>query len=147
MCTYLTTERVALNCVHTSPEAAIRASGNLLVATGAADPAYVAAMVNAYKTLGPYIAIAPRIAMPHARPSQGGLRDAVSVIRLKNPIPFGHPSHDPIELVIGLVGGNDGEHLNILRYVANTVKSPASRAALKDAKTAGEVIQIFNYSN
>ena len=47
---------------------AIRAAGRLLIQDRAAEPRFVEAMIQVAKDLGPYIVVAPGIALPHARP-------------------------------------------------------------------------------
>jgi PTS system ascorbate-specific IIA component len=51
--------------------AAVRLAGDALVASGATTPAYTDEMVATVEQLGPYIVIAPGIALAHSRPSPG----------------------------------------------------------------------------
>ena len=48
--------------------AAIRAAGELLVATGTATPEYTEAMIDNVRQNGPYIVVAPGFALAHTRP-------------------------------------------------------------------------------
>src|SRR5664279_1589635 len=57
---------VSLGDEYRTPDNAIRAAGQLLINDGLAEPRYVEAMVEAFRDLGPYIVLAPGIAMPHA---------------------------------------------------------------------------------
>ncbi|MSV76880.1 MAG: PTS sugar transporter subunit IIA, partial [Actinobacteria bacterium] len=80
---------------------AIIASGQLLVASGRVTPEYVEQMLAAVEEFGPYIVIAPGIALAHARPSEAVLSSGLSLAVLANPVEFG--SHnDPVRLVFGL---------------------------------------------
>lgn len=46
-----------------------------LLEAGVIEPAYVKAIVEQHRRLGPYYVLAPGLAMPHARPEEGkGLR-------------------------------------------------------------------------
>ena len=47
---------------------AIRASGDLLVGTGAIGTSYVDAMIRTVEEHGPYIVITPGFALAHSRP-------------------------------------------------------------------------------
>lgn len=67
----ITLEQIELDVEVESPVDAIRAAGNLLVKTESASSDYVDAMVASYEKLGPYIVLAPHIAIPHARPEHG----------------------------------------------------------------------------
>src|SRR5699024_11632067 len=52
----------------------IRLSGDLLVKAGLATETYTEAMIEGYKKVGPYIVIAPGIAIPHSRPENGAIK-------------------------------------------------------------------------
>ena len=74
-------------------EDAIRKSGELLVNVGAVDDRYVKGMIQMIYDNGgveeSYIAISENAIMPHADPDQGAIRDAMSFVRLDQPIAFG----------------------------------------------------------
>ena len=53
----------------TTPEEVIHFSGQLLVNSGKVKETYIEKMEEAFHDLGPYMVMAPGIAMPHARPS------------------------------------------------------------------------------
>ena len=53
----------------TTPEEVIHFSGQLLVNSGKVKETYIVKMEEAFHDLGPYMVMAPGIAMPHARPS------------------------------------------------------------------------------
>ena len=52
-------------------EEVIRHGGQLMVDAGFTDPSYTEAMVEVVREMGPYIVLAPGLAMPHARPEHG----------------------------------------------------------------------------
>jgi mannitol/fructose-specific phosphotransferase system IIA component (Ntr-type) len=94
----LTKETIKLNVEAKDWEEAVRIGGELLEKSGAIEPRYIDAMINTVKEIGPYIVIAPGIAMPHARPEAGAKKIGMSLITLKNPVNFGlcaidHSSH------------------------------------------------------
>ena len=62
--------------------AAVRLAGDALVASGATTPAYTDEMVATVEQLGPYIVIAPGIALAHSRPSPAVLRAGISLVTL-----------------------------------------------------------------
>lgn len=71
-------------------------------------------MKEAVKTLGPYIVIAPGIAMPHARPEMGAKKIGMSLITLTQPVNFGHPENDPVKIVVCLCSTDSITHLKAL---------------------------------
>ena len=78
-------------------DAAVRRTGELLAAGGSVDPAYTDEMLAALEQYGPYIVIAPGVALAHARPSPAVRGVAFSILTLDPPVPFGHPENDPAD--------------------------------------------------
>ena len=124
-------------------EHAIRISGSLLVRAGCATPAYVDAMVAAYRELGPYIVLAPQIAMPHARPENGALKEGIAVVRLAEPMTFGHPDNDPVRVVIPLVGVDADAHITVLRKLSTVLMDRDAVHTILHADDATEVVSVF----
>ena len=68
---WISKDKVALRLKVDRWEDAVRAAGRMLLDCGAVEERYIEAMVETAKDLGPYIVIAPGIAIPHARPEDG----------------------------------------------------------------------------
>jgi len=127
---------------------AVRAAGAALVATGATTDAYTDEMITAVETLGPYIVIAPGIALAHSRPSPAVLRAGMSLVTLAKPVPFGHRSNDPVSLVIGLAAPDDEGHVQALATLASFLVDEARREALMSAATPGVIrLLIADYES
>lgn len=124
-------------------EHAIRLAGRLLVDGGLATEKYVEAMVTAYRELGPYIVLAPKIAMPHARPEHGALSEGIAVLRLASPLRFGHPENDPVSVVIPLVGVDADAHIAVLRKLSTVLIDPAAVATILESEDPAEIISLF----
>ncbi|OWR32640.1 PTS sugar transporter subunit IIA [Saccharibacillus sp. O23] len=133
---------VALDIEPDSAEDAIRAAGKLLVGRQAAGGEYVEAMVAAYREKGPYIVIAPGIALPHAKAESEETKAAVSFARLKRPIVFGHADNDPVDLVFALASSSGSEHIALLKRLTMLLNDPGSAEALRTAKTAEDVEKL-----
>ena len=123
--------------------AAVQAAGDALAASGAAEPGYAQDMIATVETLGPYIVIAPGIALAHARPSPLVHHTGFSWVRLAQPVRFGHPENDPVELVIGLAALDDTAHIKGLAVLANLLDDDNRRAALMAATDAGALNQLM----
>lgn len=109
---------VKLDAEAQTAEEAIRIAGELLLSEGKIENSYIDAMVRAYKEVGPYIVIAPMIAVPHARPENGVKEKCVSIVRLKEPVAFGHPENDPVTIVCAIGGTDDVGHIEVLQSLA-----------------------------
>ncbi|SUG04629.1 PTS family enzyme IIA, mannitol-specific, cryptic [Salmonella enterica subsp. enterica serovar Pullorum] len=53
---------------------ALEICGKPLLDAGVIAPEYITAIVQQHQKLGPYYVLAPGLAMPHARPEEGGER-------------------------------------------------------------------------
>jgi PTS system ascorbate-specific IIA component len=122
---------------------AVRAAGRGLVAAGATTDAYTDEMIVTVETLGPYIVIAPGIALAHSRPSPAVRRAGLSLVTLDPPIPFGHRTNDPVRLVIGLAAPDDEGHVNALATLAEFLADDERRSALLSAGDARTVRSLF----
>jgi mannitol/fructose-specific phosphotransferase system IIA component (Ntr-type) len=139
----LPSERIRLDVVVATWQDAIRESGRLLYATGAVTVDYIEAMVKVAEELGPYIAIAPGIALPHASTEAGAKQTALSLVKLAEPINFGNPDNDPVRLVFGLAAIDHTAHVVALQALAELFLSKDLMARLFEANTAATVIGVF----
>ena len=124
-------------------EDAVRRAGQLLVDVGAAEERYVQAIVDGVHEHGPYIVLAPGIAIPHARPESGGLAVGISVLTLAEPIEFGARDNDPVDLVFGLVTNDSEAHLEALGALADWISEPDNTEALRAADSPETVARLM----
>lgn len=99
-------------------EDVIRHGGQLMVDAGFADPTYTEAMIDVVRDMGPYIVLAPGLAMPHARPEMGAKQVGAALVTLEKPIDFGSPENDPVSVAIFLCAPNKDEHIQLLTDIA-----------------------------
>lgn len=114
--------------------AAVRAVGEALVASGATTAAYTDEMIATVDALGPYIVIAPGIALAHARPSAAVRRTGFAIVTLAEPIAFGHAENDPVRLVVGLAAPDETGHVDALATLADFLADPDRQRALLEAR-------------
>lgn len=143
----LTEDVIALDVEVGDWEEAVRVAGELLVRKGVVEERYVESMVRTVKELGPYIVIAPGIAMPHARPEDGVKQIGLSVVRLKKPVDFGHKTNDPVQLVVALAAVDHSSHLQVLSELSGVLGCDEKLSRLYKAHDAGEFIQILRQEN
>ena len=73
----------------TSWRTAIEVAASSLIASGFISENYVKAMVEAVETFGPYMAFIPEIAVVHASPNAGVLKEGLSILTLEKPLKLG----------------------------------------------------------
>jgi PTS system ascorbate-specific IIA component len=138
----------ALSSIQTQAEAddwreAIRLAGDGLVFGGATTDAYTDEMIDAVEKHGPYIVIAPGVALAHSRPSPAVLTGGLSWVSLSTPVEFGNKANDPVTLVIGLAAKDHDAHLQVMRALAGVLSDSAAMKRLTLANTADDVRAVL----
>jgi PTS system ascorbate-specific IIA component len=135
-------EGVQLGATAADLRAAVRLAGGGLARTGAAAPEYSDEMIRMIDEHGPYVVIAPGLALAHARPGPEVYSDGLSVVTLATPVSFGHPHNDPVRVVIGLAAGY-ATHLPVVAALANVFNDSDAVEELAAAGSADEVRGIL----
>lgn len=145
---YLVTERAIICGLEAeSWEDAIIKGGRILTERGAATQEYLTTIVRKCRDNGPYIVIAPGIAMPHARPEEGALALGYGLVTLKNPVVFNDPDNDPISLLIYIAAPDVKAHNEeAISQVADLCDEEEYVEALIKASTTDEIISILKRS-
>ncbi|WP_104111117.1 MULTISPECIES: PTS mannitol transporter subunit IICBA [unclassified Arthrobacter] len=141
--TVLARESVVLNGTATTRDGAIDEAGALLLARGAVNAAYVAAMHERETSVSTYMG--NFLAIPHGTNEAKGniTSSAVSIIHYPNGIDW---NGKPVKFVVGVAGINN-EHLSILSSIARVFTDKAQVARLENATTVDEVLDIFGKVN
>ena len=123
--------------------AAVRLAGRALTASGATRPGYADEMIRMIDEHGPYVVIAPGLALAHARPGPDVLADGIAVVTLATPVSFGHPHNDPVSVVLGLAIKSADTHIEAVAELANVFNDSSTIARLTAAASVAEVLQIM----
>lgn len=100
---------------------AIRAACHPLVVDGAFEQHYEDRCVAAVEEQGPYIVLAPGIALAHARPEEGVVRFGLGVAVLAAGVRFGHLHNDPVDVVIAFGSPDKESHVGVLAALARAL--------------------------
>ena len=126
---------------------AVRAAGVALTNAGFATPAYADEMIRMIDEHGPYVVIAPGLALAHARPGPAVLADGIAVVTLRTPVDFGHPYNDPVSVVLALAVAAADAHVALVAELANLLNDSNAIAELAAASSTVEVQRIFGSSS
>jgi len=138
----LTVEAIRIGASAEDWRAAVRLAGDALAASGATAPPYTDEMIATVEQLGPYIVIAPGIALAHSRPSAAVRHAGISLVTLSRPVDFGHRTNDPVRLVVGLAAPDEDGHVTALSTLAEFLADEASRDGLMGATSPEEVMRL-----
>ena len=129
----------------TAPDwrAAVNLAGLVLARSGAATPDYAGEMIRMIEEHGPYVVIAPGLALAHARPGPAVLADGLAIVTLAEPVNFGHPHNDPVSVVLGLAIKSADAHLKAVANLANVFNDSNAIQALAAATSVAEVQAIM----
>ncbi|WP_459770887.1 PTS sugar transporter subunit IIA [Alkalibacterium sp. s-m-28] len=143
----LNEDTVSVNVECSNRNEAVIESGKLLVKAGYAEERYIQAMIDNVLKNGTYIVIAPGIAIPHARPEEGAKEIGLSIVTLKEPVVFGHPTNDPVKIVIGLCAVDHQTHLKALSELVDILGDSLKVKKLNKAENTKEVMEIIKGGN
>ena len=141
---WITVESIAVGVSVNTWQDAVRAAGHLLVRVRAAESRYIDAMLRTAEELGPYVVLAPGLALPHARPEDGALNVGFSAVTLAAPVEFGNPDNDPVRLVIAFCAPDSTSHLQSLSQLARVLEKPGFIERAASAQDEVELATILN---
>ena len=127
----------------TDRNAAISEAGDLLVASGNVDAAYVASMHEREKSVSTYMG--NLLAIPHGTNEAKSLisSSSISVVRYPGGIDW---NGNPVKFVIGIAGaGND--HLELLGKIAEVFLDESKIAELEAATSPQQIKDAFGKVN
>lgn len=141
---YLTPDLIRLQIAAADWRTAVQSAGDLLVKAEICQPRYVQAMIAAVERLGPYMVLAPGIALAHARPEDGVLKPGMSIVTLADPVNFGSPENDPVKLVIAFGGVDHTSHMGMLQELAIFLMEESNQELLKSSQDVQALMEILN---
>ena len=119
-------------------------AGKALVASKRATPEYIQEMIQAFEELGPYMVIAPGIALAHGRPSKAVLSTGISLVTLSEPVEFGNSANDPVSLVIGLAALDHDSHIDLMAALSELLMDETKVNILLQAVNEADVRQSLS---
>lgn len=123
---------------------AITLSAQPLLAKKAITERYIKAIFNSHQELGPYYVLAPGLAMPHARPEQGVIKNGLSLLHIKKGVFFNAQENDPIYVVIMLCALSGDEHINMITALADIFSDDEQLSALLKASSLESIQRVIN---
>ncbi|MGG7058082.1 PTS sugar transporter subunit IIA [Clostridium tertium] len=123
-------------------EAVVKA-GKLLLDNDKVEERYIQAMIETVKDMGPYIVMAPGIAMPHARPDSGAKDIGVAVISLKEGVNFGSKDFDPVKLVFAICAKENKSHIELLQDLSYILDSDELLENLDNCNTKRDLLNLI----
>lgn len=124
-------------------EEAGKIAGQLLVDKDKIEKRYIEAMIESVKKFGPYIVIAPGIALFHARPEDGVKSMCMSLAVFKKGVTFNAGKKDPVKLVFVLGALDNESHLKVLAETMTLLQDSNVINGIISSDSQGEVLKII----
>ncbi|RLE63985.1 MAG: PTS mannitol transporter subunit IIA [Thermoprotei archaeon] len=124
---------------------AVRISGELLLQHGCIEPSYIEKMISTCRELGPYIAISPGVAIPHARPEDGAKKVCLSILVVKEGVNFG--SHnDPVYVLIAFSTPDKSSHIKVIQQLAKLMMKKGAEMVdrLKKVESEEDILKVLS---
>ncbi len=109
---------------------------------GSVTESYKEAIIENIENSGPYICIAPHVALPHARPEQGALKSQIAVTLFRKEIDFNREDAKA-NLFISLAAADSDSHLGALVQITDILQDEERTAKILKAKDAAELYHYF----
>lgn len=122
---------------------AITLSAQPLLAKETITEEYVKAIFNSHQELGPYYVLAPGLALPHARPEQGAIKNGLSLLHIKQGVSFDAQENDPVYVVIMLCALSGEEHINMITALADIFSDDERLSAMLKASSIESIQQVI----
>lgn len=125
-------------------EEAIKMSAKPLLENGFINDGYLKAMIDSVHEHGPYIVIAPRVAMPHARPETGALKMGFSVLKLQEPVKFSEEAEHEVDLLVALSCENAESHIQALQFIVGILSDQEKFDTALKAEDKETLLKVFS---
>lgn len=126
-------------------KSAIRLASIPLLRKKVIEERYIAAMINSVKDLGPYIVLAPKLAVPHARPEDGVNEIGMSLLKLNQPVSFKKGDSDKdVNIIIVIAAIDNTLHLKALSELSHILEDEDNIEKLIETQSISNVVDFFN---
>lgn len=109
---------------------------------------YIDAMIQNVEEMGAYIVLAPRVAVPHARPEKGVSKTGMSVMKLNTPVDFNVEGEaDPerlVRLIFVLAATDNESHIGILQKLSMILDNDETIDALIESDSIEDLVELLN---
>ena len=130
---------ILLDTVAATWEEAIIAAGEPLLWKGCISVNYLNTMVSLIHRYGPYIALAKGIALAHA----SMLLPGISLVRLREPVAFGHEDNDPIWAVFACAMPDKPAYTAALLNLMQKIRRPSFLQAILEAAGREKLMEVI----
>lgn len=138
---FLTVDHITLRESVPSFDEAIRLCGAPLLTNGYITPHYIDAAIQHSKE-DSYIAIGEHVAIPHATPEEGVKKVGMSLLKIRNGVPYGEENHQ-IHLMIMIAAADKKQHIHALMQLMKVASSSSLLPKLTQASSKEYIYKLI----
>lgn len=136
-------ETIALNVEIEDWKNAVDFAVGLLVRTESVESSYAQAIKNLIVKNGTYMVVWPGAALLHGPPKAGVKQLCMSLVTLKNPIPFGQGEYDEVDVIFTLGALEGFGHRQALEELNELMNDQTAVNAIRKANTQEQIIRTI----
>lgn len=110
---------------------ATHTAAGLLETGGCVRAKYKDAIIDTILENGPYMVIAPHVALLHAKPEAGAMRPGMALLVSREGVTFNKRAFDPVHLIFAFSATDDHSHLRALSELLSLISEPRTVEAMK----------------
>lgn len=122
---------------------AIRKSVMPLEEEGYVKAVYKEAIISGVEKLGPYIIVAPSIALPHARPEQGVIKSQIAITLFRQEVQF-EKKDSAAQLFVALAASDSDSHVEALMTISEILQDEEKVKQILQSENAETLYSFFN---
>ena len=124
-------------------DAAIDVTCSTLLANNKIEASYVEAIKQKHKDISAYYVLAPKIAMPHARPEDGVKEASLQVTVFKKGVDLESEDNGDVYLSITLAAMDSDSHIHTIMALSELFQNDDDIDAIIAAETEQAIIEIL----
>lgn len=140
----ITKDTIVLNQVANDWQEAIKVAAMPLVDAGYIKSEYITDIIENVNMSGPYIVIAPHVAIPHAQSNGNVLKSVIGICTLQQPVKFNNEANDPVKYLFVLAAVDNQDHLQSLSELAVLLEDDDFYRILDVANTPLDILNFLN---
>lgn len=124
-------------------DAALDIAGSTLIAQGKVNKSYLDAIKEKHKEMGAYYVLAPKIAMPHARPEDGVNEACLQVTIFKHGVDLESEDNGDVYLSVTLAAVDSDSHIQTIVALSELFQNDDDINAIISAESKDDIVKIL----
>ncbi|KOO16868.1 PTS beta-glucoside transporter subunit IIABC [Vibrio xuii] len=125
-------------------DAALELTCSKLVEQGKVEATYLEAIKQKHKEIGAYYVLAPKIAMPHARPEDGVNEAALQITVFKNGVDLESEDNGDVFFSVTLAALDSDSHIQTIVALSELFQNDDDIEAIIGAENESAIAEILN---